>query len=525
MPSYCLLLFLLVATISILEPPLAESFQWDLPISSLRWPKCQICLQAKKQSSDAVAKRGNRNSSSFQKWKKLNQEIMRLPKSENVLEFFMAKGGITADSPFNHVNYCTMLHRIAKMASYWDKDERVQPSDKIASVSSDPRFALLLSCIGEKLSRDDDKFGSRDMASLMWGLAKLKITSTRHSSFAENEQFADDQTVQRNLRKSLGVTDIEHLETPSSALKRDLVKAAHDEEYKKGIGWMHSQRELGSSIIDALSTLVVERVDFLNPQELANCLWAYSTVGRLDEKFMEAVLPKLTACDLYYYNSESNTRNAIKPQELSNSIWALSAVKYRSIQQKDFLHFVARSLEEGNFSSQFKPQELSNICWGIAKLRKKRIDERENYFGLDGGEVGEVEEGGSGEEDELEDNNIRRILRVAMRLFNVQQAKPQEVTNMVWSLATVGWNTMGGDEEETDTKMCDDFCKLVATSRAQTLGRSGFTSQEMNNLAWSFAKLNYEGEGMIELFNAIASQFKKKTDQFSTLDMSVISWR
>ena len=96
---------------------------------------------------------------------------------------------------------------------------------------------------------------------------------------------------------------------------------------------------------------------------------------------------------------------------------------------------------------------------------------------------------------------------------------------MVWSLATVGWNTMGGDEEETDTKMCDDFCKLVATSRAQTLGRSGFTSQEMNNLAWSFAKLNYEGEGMIELFNAIASQFKKKTDQFSTLDMSVISWR
>lgn len=146
----------------------------DLPHSLLfaRHPKPQPGrfnkVQYKNQNLDALSLA-----------KKQNKEITQFTSSSEILQYFISSGGGKANfTTYSSVNFSTMTHRIARTAAFFNHQDKIQPHLKILAATSDPRFALLLTAIGDAVHRNPTDFGCRELSNIMWGVAKLKVSTS-----------------------------------------------------------------------------------------------------------------------------------------------------------------------------------------------------------------------------------------------------------------------------------------------------------------------------------------------------------
>jgi len=194
---------------------------------------------------------------------------------------------------------------------------------------------------------------------------------------------------------------------------------------------------------------------------------------------------------------------------------------------------VANRLEEdgGSFAAQFKTQELSNTAWASAVLLSKRGNEDEETIRRE-----EVGDGTTSTAEE--DDAVARILRcVASSLIGrTSEFKPQELSNSIWAMATVGFGTVDSqaanphngyiyiksDSYEEDRDLVSRTLDAVARSAGSRLNR--FRPQELNNLAWGFARLGHRGEAAQELVHGIGQELLKRKQYFKPQDIGTCLW-
>ena len=174
----------------------------------------------------------------------------------------------------------------------------------------------------------------------------------------------------------------------------------------------------------------------------------------------------------------------------------------------------------------FRSAQLSNTAWALVTLRNKRIMITIADTNSPPPSLSEFEK--------AEDENIRRAIRVVIEVFKPTDAKPQELSNLVWALASSRF----GEESESDFIALHSLMDKVALAamsqlyKFQPQGESQFNihystpknanaGAEINNMAWAFARLNHPHP---PLFEKIAEHFKKHVNTFSAQDISATVW-
>ena len=118
---------------------------------------------------------------------------------------------------------------------------------------------------------------------------------------------------------------------------------------------------------------------------------------------------------------------------------------------------------------------------------------------------------------------LRIVRQCAMQLIkrNGENYKTQEITNTIWSFATVGFGLKGGttadagneytflrsEDIEGDRLLMDDTLKVAMNAAKRIVPR--FRSQELNNLAWAMARLGQKDEELLTMMGNELAQPKR----------------
>ncbi len=153
----------------------------------------------------------------------------------------------------------------------------------------------------------------------------------------------------------------------------------------------------------------------------------------------------------------------------------------------------------------------SFLAWALATLHSKRTQNEDNTVDRLSTVSGL---------DDVEDDAVVRIFRWVTK--NIQRQvhlyKPQELSNTVWASATIGF----GYDEESGTNVHNDYVHVSSDNPEQdyaimyetleTIAENvvsrldKFKAQELNNLAWGYARLGHRTEKADRLFQGIAGK-------------------
>jgi hypothetical protein len=134
------------------------------------------------------------------------------------------------------------------------------------------------------------------------------------------------------------------------------------------------------------------------------------------------------------------------------------------------------------------------------------------------------------EDDNIEDQSSLRILRwVAKALIDrVEDFKPQEISNSIWALATLGFGaatsttsfntnndyiSLPSKQPDVDKKLVSEALLAVTKNANTRLQR--FKPQELNNLAWGLCRLGQYSDEMMQLYEGIGREIKRRHRYFA----------
>lgn len=545
----------------------------DLPLSNTKKQRRRM----DKKSPD-----GNR---------KLNAQLVQCPDARAVLSLLAStKGSLTTyggGGKLNSVNFSTSLHRIARHLQFNGSDNNIKNSNSCnndgnnrSKILSDPRFALLVCSASEALVQGEGQncvvldsanrpiaFGSREMSNMAWALTKLKIVPPQS---AVAISLTREGTVERVSELSQKVRSLVY----HVAKQRNNVNdGSISEEQSRVSAWIPALSELCGIVLDSISYKVVTQVppepdghqDF-RLQERANLLWALAASQRGQHDIATHIVSSLISGMKRRDDSSSkkSSRNSsiawdtvgielARPQEWSNSIWAIATAGFVNGPEELLLPFVASlmsSNEKELFLDKFKPQELSNTAWGVATmlsnrckstasslvdntLRAKDIEDRDRATALAALEI------------------LRHVARQVIERQGTEgqrvRFKTQELSNTAWAFATVGFglsSSAGSSSTNNNSNSVRDYLILPSDSPEEDrillheamsviIAKSKssieyFRSQELNNIAWTMARLDlvdYElmsliGRQMCDKRRFVSSQVRLHS--FSFLPGSIL---
>lgn len=244
-------------------------------------------------------------------------------------------------------------------------------------------------------------------------------------------------------------------------------------------------------------------IDEFKPQELANVAWAMATANvkatKLVETLAASAVPRI---------------GLFSAQEMANLVWALARLFGQAIgdsgassSSRDESRAAARCNElygavadEAKLRfHEFKPQELANTVWAVATTGFVPGDNEEEFWDAAVKAMGDkllVAELSSG-----------RPTSPAHEF-----AQPQNVANVVWSIAKVMPGGCSAGARQT-------FFDIVARVSIESIGE--FNPQELGNVAWSFATAK---ESSDPLFDSIAGAAESKLNRFIPQNLANIVW-
>ena len=223
----------------------------------------------------------------------------------------------------------------------------------------------------------------------------------------------------------------------------------------------------------ALESRALQVQGDFNPQDIANMLWAFATLGRQPEDALVAWLSERAL----------QVQGAFNPQDIANTLWAFATLE-RQPEDALLAGLVARSLE---VQGDFNPQNIANTLWTFARLGQQPEDAL-----LAGLTARALEVHGN-----FNSQNIVNTLwafatlgrqpedalmdRLTARALEVQGGfNPQDIANMLWAFATLG-------------RQPEDALLARLTARALEV-QVGFKPQNIANTLWSFATLGRQPE-------------------------------
>jgi hypothetical protein len=426
-------------------------------------------------------------------------------------------------------------------------------------------------------------FTSRESSNVCWALAKLRFTppggsssdvalpvghlhnDVLNSSNKDEDEEQDDDDDARSFvsRDEMSLDILQSSMLVRMKLYEEAINRSNNNSGGSSGSWIPELSRLSGRVFDLIAVRVIEDYETrrkqhqstaggANAQEMASILWAYAKVRRGNDKLFNTVgseLIRQTPTNLGIVHNgvavkttkggSNNTVQGPKPQELSNTIWAFATAGVRSETQVNLVKYLADVLDVGDgqfFGHSFKPQERSNIAWALATLHSKR-----------GSSSSSSSSSSTTTENDNDDNPILRateddgIVRnlrwVAKSLIeNIVSYKPQEISNSVWAFATVGFGYdeacgtnshndyihVTTDDPGRDKAIIFDALEVIAENAIKRLDR--FKAQELNNLAWGFARLGHRSEKAERLFVGVAKELVQRTWQFKPQDIGTTLW-
>ncbi|KAL3149096.1 hypothetical protein ABBQ32_001939 [Trebouxia sp. C0010 RCD-2024] len=183
------------------------------------------------------------------------------------------------------------------------------------------------------------------------------------------------------------------------------------------------------------------------PQEVANTLWSYATLGHDPNNLLLDAMAGQMAQNIQHF----------RPQAVSNSLWAYAKLGYNPGREvlDAAAHRVLHSL------TQYTSQEVANTLWALATL--------EHYPG-----------------GQLLDASAIQIGR------RMEQFSPQDITNSVWAYAKLFHHP------------CNDLLQFAAMYCLRHWHR--FKPQEVANMFWALAILKaWQGDTWRLLLDKLAT--------------------
>jgi hypothetical protein len=535
-----------------------------------------------------------------------NKEITCCESASDVLKLFVKVGGArpTSGTTFNSVNFSTMIHRIACKAT--DKRQTVtDPRLAILFCAIAENLVHDIE-LYSSLPKQNQKlfFKGRELSNIAWSMAKLQylvpskesLTITRYippsldSNNSAGVTFSDPDVQWTNQLDRIS----NQLLSTSTLLRNQILQIAELKKNKVGstnapllYSYIPTLRKLAGHILDAIAANVLciqnsstikitaasvssttkkqQPIDCFNTQEFANLLWAFGTTKRGDVTLSEELVLRLMIRAQQTTQGNTNgdrrqvpaggTSGQMKAQEVSNSVWALARMGARGPNQIRFQQYAASLLDNESFLQTFKTQELANTAWGAVTLLMKRSDVQQqlitdnnnNYMtNTDQQTSSSLSPTGlENMEGDAEHYSVYRILKKVITILKHSNAqfRAQEVSITLWACATTrfGCSSNGVKQgEEEDCILMKETLLRVARNAVTRLRE--FQPQELNNLAWSYARLLYPitatppsgeaededdvslKEAVIYLFRKIGDEILSRKDKFAPQDISTTLW-
>eukprot|EP00804_Cyclotella_cryptica_P031368 CCRYP_012184-RH/>CCRYP_012184-RH protein AED:0.21 eAED:0.21 QI:390/1/1/1/0.8/0.66/6/200/821 len=399
-------------------------------------------------------------------------------------------------------------------------------------------------------------FSSRECSNISWALAKIRVAPPSNAfplgRVAGMDDGHEDYDKDRRLFQSLDEMSLDILSSTLKVRTQLLEEARKRKTGASGSSgtWIPELSRLAGKLMDLFAVQIIQEyasrrranensaidefnadssnggrktgiraeVSF-NPQEMASALWAFAKSQRADSTLFSAVAQELIR-QTELMKKEGGMKP--KPQEFSNTLWAFATAGIRGNAQVSLTKLMADAMDDGGgqfFGGYFKPQEFSNSAWALATLHSKRTHTDSNL-------------------DVVEDDAVVRILRWVAK--NIQQRvdeyKPQELSNTVWACATLGF----GYDESSGTNAHNDYVHVASDSpmedkelmydTLETIAENAlsrlekFKAQELNNLAWGFARLGHRTLKADKLFKGIAGELSQRVHQFKPQDVGTTLW-
>ncbi len=434
-------------------------------------------VTTRKQQSKSVSPQRQARRYSFEN-RELNQKIVQCADAPSLLKV-LQNAGITkkaAGGSLNSVNFSTSFHRLARHS--------VGKQEMRAQILADPRFALLLASLAEAIQ--ENQFQSREISNIGWALAKLRLPppSKVVPMADQNDTLMQMTACASQIRK----------EVVEMAAKRR--NGQHDAEAT----WIPVLSKLSGHILDHIGFTADAACrkkggQAFQMQEYANLLWSWSTVSRVDSSKFDVVLKQMMSQNQQLLE-KPNAIDDLQPQEWSNSLWAIATAQLDNLEvYVELLEFVANLMEAyPKFCDRFKPQEMSNTVWSLATLLSLTHKNQP---------TGEADIVNRRREDQAALSIIRSAALYITRK-GTATFKSQELSNSAWAMATMGFGigpsiaepsvnsnsnyvVLGSGDPEGDCEMMRDALLEIVRSSIPLLPR--FRAQELNNLAWSIARL------------------------------------
>ena len=520
--------------------------------------------------------RGNTSDSpALRAAKEINSEIVGAETPLEVLNAFASRGGakgLAGGGVFNSVNFSTCLHRLARVASAFNPNGAAAQAETRRSILADPRFALLFCSAAEAIVGVDEsisatasinileeanvedrvaqlikkdggamrvQFKPREISNVAWAISKLHFSppaSVLPLIRSSEYPSGDDDGVQVMTKEDI----ILDLVTTSLKVRSQVLEVAKERsaiadpvlKAKVKSRWIPTLSQLGAKVLDLIAAFGPDLYDppsssssQSGSQEVANALYSFATAGRADSPFFDVLAKRH-----FEVTAEMMKKNGqrARPQEYSNSIYAFATAGITSNRQREFVCYVASHFEDPDFVSQFKPQELSNTAWGCVTLLSKRPNGDNTVMEANDGSTVSFAE---------EEDAVLRILRIVASALEerVEDFKPQEISNSLWSWATCGFGSvetqshpsngyifLKSDRHEEDKAQVAHILDIVSKSASQRMNR--FRTQELNNLAWSYARLGHRGEASNEIYRGIGNEILRRSHQFDPQDIGTCLW-
>jgi len=283
-------------------------------------------------------------------------------------------------------------------------------------------------------------------------------------------------------------------------------------------------------------------VDEFKPQELANTAWGVATIlskhsGQTDSLVSDAALRIIRQCamQLIKRNGENH-----KTQEISNTVWSFATIGFglkggSSANAGNDYTFLQSDDMEGDLLlmedavkvaastakqilHRFRSQELNNLAWAMARLGQKD----EELLTMIGNEIASPKRKVTSQDIgttlwgfasvEFFDDDIYRRILAKVNGRRAHYSKPQELSNVLWALATAdvvpkykdSFDTMLKKQARTPPHIAevDPVTYVIAIASQELMRRpQEFKTQEIKDILWSLSRL---GVRYPPLFKAIA---------------------
>ena len=541
----CFLLFVIlflhskIPSTSTVGFPLSAAFSFSFPFSSrIRGPSLyhgSITATARSTTTTVTSLQSQKGSkprrtasrdhpsdretaaTSFPDSRKLNNQIVQCETASEIFQVLQKSKGLTKKAGgniLNQVNFSTSLHRLARhsvnnnnSSSNNSQQQKSQQPQERSFILRDPRFALLVAGLAEAFL--EMEFSTREVSNVGWALAKLKIVPPQS---AQARQYPSENHDSGSLTT---------LESVASLVRQQVLDAAQQQKQNGEPlqpTWIPTVSKLAGMILDLIGDQFVNKKtnskrkvkkEDVRLQEYANLLWAWATADRADAAVFAHMIRSMM-------ERKFDSIDELRPQEWSNSIWAFATAQIYS-GHTELMEYVADLMEKyPSFLSKYKPQELSNTIWGIATLMANKPSDI----------------------TEREEQAVLRIMRqvagaIRDRAFDF---KSQELSNSAWAFATVGFGLgtkleqspnnyifLTSDMPREDRELMKEALEAIVAASLRKIRR--FRSQELNNLAWSLARLvDNKNKQIDELLHEIGNQFCDKRRIATSQDIAMTLW-